>query len=166
MEEIWEDVEGYEELYQVSNFGRVKRVATGRILKGIISGSGYAQVDLSKHGATSKKLIHRLVAQAFIPNPENKLEVNHIDEDKTNNGVVNLEWVNRQENNNHGTHNEKVSKSKSTPIIATHIKSEESKEFYGAREFARQLGLNPSHVSEVINGKRKQTKGYTFKYKE
>lgn len=166
MEEIWKDIEGYEDVYQVSNLGRVKRVTTGRVLKGISSGCGYVQVDLSKHGTTSKKLIHRLVAQAFILNTENKLEVNHIDEDKTNNRVDNLEWATRQENNNHGTHNEKVSKSKSIPIIAINIKSGESKEFYGASECARQLGLNPSHVSEVITGKRKQTKGFTFKYKE
>ena len=166
MEEVWKDIRGYEGLYQVSNVGRVKRVKTGRILKGIFSGYGYVQVDLSKEGCTSKKLIHRLVAQAFIPNVDNKLEVNHINEDKTNNRVDNLEWVTRKENNNHGTHNEKVSKSKSTPIIATHIKTGDSKEFYGASECARQLGLNPARISEVINGKRNQTKGYTFKYKE
>lgn len=166
MEEVWKDIEGYEGLYQVSNLGRVKRVTTGRILKGMVSGSGYIQVDLSKQGATSKKLIHRLAAQAFIPNPENKLEVNHIDEDKTNNKVDNLEWATRQENNNHGTHNEKVSKSNSIPIIATHIKSEDSKEFYGASECARQLGLSQSHISEVLKGKRKTVGGFTFKYKE
>lgn len=91
MEEIWKDIGGFEGLYQVSNLGRVKRVTTGRVLKGMASGKGYLLVGLSKNNIRSVKTIHRLVAQAFIPNPENKPEVNHIDENKTNNMVSNLE---------------------------------------------------------------------------
>ncbi|MEI2422111.1 NUMOD4 domain-containing protein, partial [Arthrospira platensis SPKY2] len=74
MKEIWKDIEGYEGVYHVSNLGRVKRVATGRVLNGMNSGSGYVQVGLYKQGVVSRKLIHRLVAQAFIPNPEHKSE--------------------------------------------------------------------------------------------
>ena len=166
MKEIWKDIKGYEGLYQVSNLGRVKRVTTGRILKGMNSGSGYVQVGLYKQGVISRKLIHRSVAQAFIPNQENKSEVNHIDEDKTNNNVNNLEWSTRTENINHGTRNERVSKIKSIPIIATNLKTGESREFYGTSECARQLGLNHSHITNVLKGRRRQTGGYTFKYKE
>ena len=165
MEEIWKDIEGYEELYQVSNFGRVKRVTTGRILKGGKNTSGYIQIYLYKQGIRDVNRIHRIVAQSFIPNPENKPEINHIDEDKTNNRVDNLEWVTKKENTNHGTRNKRVSKALSIPIIATNLKTGELTEFYGTNECARQLGLHQQHISKVLAGKRNHTGGYTFKYK-
>ena len=109
MEEIWRDIEGFEGLYQVSNFGRIKRVTTGKILKGDKNNDGYLRVKLYKNNTKSNKSIHRLVAEAFIPNPENKPQVNHINEDKTNNSLDNsldnLEWMTAKENINHGTRN-------------------------------------------------------------
>lgn len=164
MKEIWKDVEGYEGVYQVSNLGRVKRVTTGRILKPLKHTSGYLNIGLYKNHTVSKKLIHRLVAQAFIPNPENKQEVNHIDEDKTNNLYSNLEWSTRKENNNHGTRNERMRKTLSTPILAINLKTGGVEEFHGSNECARQLGLNQSHITSVLKGGYKQTGGYTFKY--
>lgn len=166
MKEVWKDIKGYEGLYQVSNLGRVKRVTTGRILKGGKDTNGYMMVLLCNNNIKSNKAIHRLVAQAFIPNPENKPQVNHIDENKTNNMVSNLEWMTAKENNNHGTHNGRISKSNSIPIIATNIKTGELEEFYGSRECARQLGLHNQSISAVLKGRLKQTGGYTFKYKE
>ena len=166
MEEIWKDIEDYEALYQVSNFGRVKRVTTGRILKSGKDKKGYLHVGLYKNGIVSNKTIPRLVAQAFIPNPENKPEVNHIDEDKTNNMVSNLEWMTAKENLNHGTRNERAGKTLSIPILATNLKTGESTEFYGTNECARQLGLNAGHITSVLKGRLKQTGGFTFKYKE
>lgn len=166
MEEIWKDIEGYEGLYQVSNLGRVHSLYRNIILKGFIDQDGYRLVTIYKNNTKSNKTIHRLVAQAFIPNPENKSHVNHIDEDKTNNRVDNLEWMTAKENINHGTHNERVSKTMSIPIIATNLKTGESQEFYGSCECARQLGLYQQHISAVLNGKQKQIKGFTFKYKE
>ena len=169
MEEIWKHIEGYEGLYQVSNLGRVKRVATGRVLKGYKDTCGYLLVSLYKNNIRCNKLIHRLVAQAFIPNHENKPEVNHIDEDKANNLYSNLEWSTRKENNNYGTRNERagkaISKSNSIPIIATNLKTGEFREFYGSCECARQLGLNQAHITSVLKGRRNQAGGYTFKYK-
>lgn len=150
----------------MSNLGRVKRVATGRILKSGKNTYGYLQVNLCKNNIRCKKLIHRLVAQAFIPNPENKPQVNHINEIKTNNMVSNLEWMTAKENSNHGTRNERTSKKRSIPILAINIKTGESKDFYGGNECARQLGLHQQHISAVLKGKRRQTGGYTFKYKE
>lgn len=161
MEEIWKDIEGYEGVYQVSNFGRVKRVETNRILKGRKDSKGYLMANLSKNSIVSNKTIHRLVAQAFIPNPENKQDINHIDEDKTNNNVNNLEWSTRKENCNHGTRNERIS----IPIIATNLKTGESREFYGTNECARRLGLYQQNITSVLKGRRKHTGGYTFKYK-
>ena len=165
MTEIWKDVKGYEGVYQVSNFGRVKRVTTGRILKGWKNTKGYLLVTLSKNYIKYNKKIHRLVAEAFIPNPENKPQVNHVDEDKTNNTVSNLEWMTRTENINHGTRNERVSKTMSIPIIATNLTTGEYQEFYGTKECARQLGLNQSSITSVLKGRYRHTGGYTFKYK-
>lgn len=164
MEEIWKDIEEYEGIYQVSSLGRVKRVTTGRILKSGKNRGGYLYINLCKQGVVSNKRIHRLVAQAFIPNPENKSDINHIDEDKTNNTVTNLEWTTRKENLNHGTHNDRVSKTLSIQIIATNIKTGDSTEFYSGKECARQLGLNAGHITSVLKGRLKQTGGYIFEY--
>lgn len=166
MKEIWKDIKDYEGLYQVSNLGRVKRITTGRVLKPLKHANGYLMVKLSKNSIVYTKTVHRLVAEAFIPNPEHKSEINHIDENKTNNNVSNLEWMTRKENINHGTRTERMSKTQSIPIIATNIKTGESKEFYGARECARQLGLTHGNITSVLKGRYKQTGGYIFKYKE
>lgn len=165
MEELWKDIKGYEGLYQVSNFGRIKRVTTGRILKGRKDSKGYLMVNLSKNSIVSNKIIHRIVAQAFIPKPENKPQVNHIDENKSNNVASNLEWVTAKENINHGTHNERMAKTQSIPIIAINIKTGESTEFNSGKECARQLGLHHPSITKVLTGRLKQTGGYTFKYK-
>lgn len=160
--EVWKDIEGYEGLYQVSSWGRVKRLNTGRILKGRKNTNSYLTVGLCKNGEQKDYLIHRLVAQAFIPNPHNKPQVNHIDENKENNHAENLEWVTAKENNNHGTHNLRASKTKSIPIICI----ETGIEFYGISECSRQMGLNDGNITSVLKGKRKTCGGYTFKYKE
>ena len=102
--EQWKDIKGYEGLYQVSNYGRVKRKYNNgkiRILKPISTNNGYLRVSLSKNSVNNTYFVHRLVAQAFILNPENKPEVNHIDGDKTNNKIENLEWCTRSENIQH-----------------------------------------------------------------
>lgn len=182
MNEIWKDIKEYEGLYQVSNLGRVKRVETDRILKGQNNSTGYLRVRLYKNNIAYNMRVHRLVAEAFIPNPDNKPQVNHIDEDKTNNSLANLEWMTAKENNNHGTRNERlskairkamrkstrdsISKSNSIPIIATNIKTGESTEFYGSNECSRQLELHVPNITAVLKGRLRQTGRYTFKYKE
>lgn len=166
MEEIWRDIEGFEGLYQVSNLGRVKSSYTNRILKGCKDTDGYLYAGLYKNNIRCCKKIHRLVAQAFIPNAENKPQVNHIDENKTNNNINNLEWMTAKENTNHGTRTERMAKMRSIPIIAINLKNGESTDFCSAKECARQLGLDPSNIAKVLKGRYKQTSGYTFKYKE
>lgn len=167
MIEEWKDIEGYEGLYQVSNLGRVKRskgkyMKSERILMLFINTPGYLQVMLCKNNKCKKFTVHRLVANAFIPNPENKPQVNHIDEDKTNNKVSNLEWVTAKENVNHGTRNERSSKK----IKAIDIANGEWNDYKSISECARELGLHQSSISICLKGKRKTSGGYTFKYKE
>lgn len=106
--EEWRDIQGYEGLYQVSNYGRVKSIdrilPNGKTHKGKVLYvhliNGYPTVSLCKNSKQHNHKIHRLVAQAFIPNPDNKPCVDHIDADRANNNVVNLRWVTYQENNN------------------------------------------------------------------
>lgn len=121
MEEQWKSVIGYEGQYEVSSLGRVKsvqrkaknnhgvRTVPECMMKIQHSPTGYCQVVLCKNGQNHKsQFIHRLVAQAFLENPDNLTEVNHKDEDKTNNRVENLEWIDHLSNCNYGTRNEKV----------------------------------------------------------
>ena len=119
--EIWKDIEGYEGLYQVSNLGRVKsleridrlgRLKPGVILRPKVERGGYLLVGLHKEGKQKMFLVHRLVAHAFIPNPEGLPEINHRDEDKTNNLVDNLEYCDRKYNMNYGTRNERMTKNR------------------------------------------------------
>lgn len=99
--EVWKWINGYEGLYEISNCGRVKSLKYDHILTPYKYNGGYLRVQLYKNKTMKRMYIHRLVANAFIPNEDNKLEVNHIDGDKTNNSASNLEWVNHKENMRH-----------------------------------------------------------------
>lgn len=116
MKETWKPIKNYEGLYEVSNKGQVrslnyKRTGEIKILKLRVNKYGYLQVHLSKNGKHYAKSIHRLVAQTFIPNPNNYSQVNHKDEKRDNNNVENLEWCNCKYNNNYGNRNKKISES-------------------------------------------------------
>lgn len=109
VEEIWKDIEGYEGLYQVSDMGRVKsfprpgtRTMKPRILKLSIEKKGYVKLNLRKNNRVKTVRIHRLVALSFLLNPENKRVVNHVDSDRSNNMLENLEWATQSENIIHG----------------------------------------------------------------
>ena len=118
--EIWKDIKGYEGLYQVSNFGRVKSLtkyhktkkgyfSKERILKLIRNERGYLLVGLCKNWKKQKVFVHRLVAETFIPNPNNLPQVNHINEfEKDNNSIDNLEWCTCKYNCNYGTRNKRI----------------------------------------------------------
>ena len=103
MMEEWRAVPGYEGLYEVSNKGNVRNVRKNTLMRLPKNKYGYIQVGLSKNGIRTMFQVHRLVAQAFLPNPDNLPQVNHLDEDKTNNNVTNLEWCDAKYNNNYGT---------------------------------------------------------------
>ena len=98
MSEIWKDVKNYEDLYQVSNLGQVKSKKSGRILKTPPIKTGYLRLNLLKNGKPKQAYVHRIVAEVFIPQKIGKSEINHIDGDKTNNRIENLEWVTHKEN--------------------------------------------------------------------
>ena len=178
--EIWKDIKDYEGLYQVSNLGRVKSLARkSKHSRGYIayykekilapaSIKGYLVVNLSKDGSNKRYYIHRLVASAFIPNPDNLPEVNHIDENKMNNSVENLEWCNHSYNSNHGTRAERISKANTNNIkISKSVLCVETGIIYASvHEAGRQMNLDFSQIATVCRGyrNRKTYAGYHWKY--
>ena len=175
--EEWRDVVGYEDLYQVSSEGRVKslerkvkhwcggeRIQKERILKPVVVGGGYLRVVLYAGGKPKKFFAHRLVCQTFHENPDNKPQVNHINEDKTDNRACNLEWSTRRENINHGTRNERVAKAQSKPVGQYTRDGDLVKVWPSVIEAQRQTGFNKGNISQAANGKIKQAYGFIWKY--
>ena len=170
--EIWKDIEGYEGLYQVSDKGRVKSLWFGkeRILKPV-SCRGYLQVDLCKNGLKKMCKIHRLVAMTFLPNPNNLPQINHIDEDKTNNNANNLEWCTAKYNHNYGTINQRISEKMtngklSKPVLQYTLDGELIKEWRSTMDVERNLGYNQGYISACCNGKIKSAYRFIWKYKD
>ena len=161
--EIWKDIVGYEGLYKVSNMGRVKSLKYGkeRILKPQKDRSGYLVVGLWKDGKRKWYLMHRLVATIFCENPHGFKEVNHIDENKTNNYADNLEWCSRSYNINYGTRIQKISK----PIIGIDRVTGLIVEFTSAHEAERQTGIAQSTICACCKGKRSSCGGFYWMYK-
>ena len=164
MTEIWHDIDGYEGLYQVSNKGNVKSLYNGseRILRPRQNRDGYLRVQLFKNTAAQDRLVHRLVAEAFIPNLYNKSQVNHLDENKKNNCVDNLEWATAKENSNYGSRNERLSRK----ILQYSKSGEFVREWTGALEVERELNINHSNIAACCKCKRNFAGGFIWKYKE
>ena len=164
--EVWKDVVGYEGLYKVSNKGNVFSVARkdtigrkcgGRTLTPRPHPDDYLQVTLYKDGIRKHKMIHRLVADAFIANPKNFLEVNHLDEVKTNNELSNLEWCDTRYNTNYGTRTDRVRQKLSKKVKAVNIKTGEVLAFNSTVEARDEGYLSP--VSLACRGVFKTSKG-------
>ena len=164
MDEIWRDIEGYEGLYQISNKGNVKSLYNGseRILKPRDNGRGYYKIELYNDGVRKYFKLHRLVAQAFIPNPHNLPEINHRDENKKNNCVENLEWIRHIDNCNYGTRNERISRK----ILQYSRSGEFIREWPSAIEVERLLGIHRVNIAQCCKGKRKSAGGFIWRYKE
>ena len=166
MTEIWRDIGGYDGLYQVSNCGRVKSFHNGeRILKLRLDnkGKGYLNVHLSRGGAAKNCAVHRLVAEAFVPNPEGKREVNHIDGNPQNNRVENLEWCTRSENVNHAVawglikSGENSPRAKLTSEQVRYIR--DNPDGLTQRQLAAVFGVSTTAIGRIQRGKRYKSVG-------
>lgn len=176
-EEVWKEIENYEGLYQVSNMGRVKSLNYGhtgeeRILKQGRCGK-YLKVELSKNRRLKAITVHRLVATAFIPNPDNLPCINHKDENPFNNAANNLEWCTYKYNNNYGTRTQRASEAKrgkyntkvSKPVLQFTKQGEFIKEHPSTMEAQRQTRVLNGNISLCCSGRRKSAGGFIWKYK-
>ena len=192
--EIWKtavyDGELYVGLYKVSNWGRIlsldyRHTGKAELMNPFETTNGYLHVELSKNGETKTCKVHRLVAQTFLPNPENKPQVNHKiegDEGKKINMVIfnedgtidkertTIEWVTAKENNDYGTRNERAGKTNtngkcSKRVLQFTLDGEFVREWPSTREIERQLGYNNANISACCLGKRKSAYGFRWEYK-
>ena len=179
--EVWNPVKGYEGLYKVSSMGRVKslerispqgHLLKERILRLFKNPSGYLYVNLNKDGKHKQARVHRLVAEAFLGNPDNLPQINHRDEVKTSNHYSNLEWCDTKYNNTYGTRIIRVAEKQrngklSKKVCQYNLDGELIKEWSSIKEVQRQLGYNTGCISACCLGKynRKTAYGYKWKYK-
>ena len=165
--EHWKSIAGYEGLYEVSDLGRVKSLWYGKekILKPTKDTQGYLLVGLHKEGQKKMSFVHRLVAKAFIQNPNNLETVNHKDEVKTNNVASNLEWMSQKDNINYGTHNKRSSEKRSKQVqMFDKSTGELLATFPSTVEAERITGIYKSNISACCKGKYKSAGGYVWKY--
>lgn len=175
-EEVWKDIEGYEGLYQVSNMGRVRSLdrksksknkwnsynasIKGRIRLCATSRMGYLRMRLCKDGVKQWYQLHQLVARAFIPNPDRKETVNHIDGNKKNNCVSNLEWATQAENNKHARDNH-LNNSRKRKVLCVEL----NKTFESVREASRFIGyISGVHKVCSPENQNKTRGGYHWRY--
>lgn len=196
--EEWRNVVGYEGLYQISNLGRIKSLRDNhnnpreKIMKQIFDKDGYLKTILSKNKKHKCFMIHRLVAIAFIPNPDNLPQINHKDENKTNNSVENLEWCDHKYNVNYGTCQERkvkntdykkrtentdykkkiantdyktIAEKKSKPVIQFDLEGKTVAEYPSIKEAERQTEFKHSNIIKSLKGNTKTCGGYIWKYK-
>ena len=172
-DEIWKPIKDYENEYEISNYGEVKSLARnttkGKILKSFLQ-NGYLRVMLSKNNKKRWYSIHRLVAETFILNSENKPQINHKDGNKLNNHVDNLEWCTASENIVHSINNKlrtiknggqhKLSKK----VYQFNLDGEVVKIWDSLNDIHRELGISAGNISNCCNGKKKSIKGFVWRY--
>lgn len=151
--------------YYISNLGEVFSSKGHKVsqLKPEVTHDGYLKVSLRREGRTFRKAVHRLVAETFMDNPERYSQVNHLNEDKKDNSVINLEWCSAKINMNHGSRNHRISSKMSKPVIALNDSGVEVLRF-GSTIEAGKNGFTQTSVAACCRGARKSHKGYTWKY--
>lgn len=179
MEEIWKDIAGYEGWYQVSNLGRVKsldryvngngincdfQLMKGKFLKGSKDKLGYYRVHLRKNVTYKSILVHRLVAEAFLPNPNNLPYINHKDENPSNNSLCNLEWCTPQYNVTYGTAIERSNRTKYRKVIQFDKNGNEVARWDSLKAAAKSINRAQQNISRCCRGKAPSCGGYIWKY--
>ncbi len=164
--EIYKNIENYENLYQVTSYGRVYSLISKNFLKPKKNKGGYLCVGLCKNGKQKWYYLHRLVATAFIPNPLNLPEVNHKSEVKSENRVENLEWCDCKYNINYGTARERMAEKLSKPILQFTKEGKFVKEYPSTWEAARQTKIDQSSISKCCNSKLHSAGNYLWRYKK
>jgi hypothetical protein len=168
--EVWKDIKGYEGLYQVSNLGNVRSYHSGkwRLLTNVINSQGYKQYLLHKNGKRKNMRGNRLVAEAFIPNPDNLPLVNHKDENRSNDCVDNLEWCTSEYNNNYGAARERTSlnHSRNRPVCMFNVNGDFIREFYNINDAAKFVDGVHTCILRCCRNEVFCYKGYIWRYKE
>jgi hypothetical protein len=155
--EIWKSIDGFEGLYEASSYGRVRNVKSSFVLNPCDNGKGYLSVTLHKDNKNNTSKLHRVIAKAFIPNPANLRDVNHIDGDKTNNHISNLEWLSPQDNHKHAKKSglkatgERCAISKLNVDLVKEIRS--LKNTMSQRELAKKFSVSRGTIQAVLNNK-------------
>lgn len=163
--ETFVKIEGFEN-YEVSNLGKVRNIKSGRMLKPQLNRNGYLMHLLYENNKQKHLYLHRIIAIAFIDNPEEKPCVNHIDENKLNNDLSNLEWCTVKENNIHGTRTKRVAEKCFKKVIQLDLNDNVLNEFESMTQAEQETGASVSHISSCCNGKRKSAGGFKWRKNE
>lgn len=164
--EIWKNIEGYEGIYEISNYGRIKNVKRGSLVQHCLNKVGYAVVKLPKEGKRVHHKLHRLIANAFLPNPNNYPVINHKDEVKANNNLSNLEWCTHQYNNTYNQIHYRRNKSHRTSVIKMSIDGVFIESYNSVNEAGASNNIHPSSISNCLRGRDKTAAGFRWKYKK
>ena len=151
---------------EVNECGEVRYKDTGMLASTSVASTGYIQVGVWYRGKPHTYNVHRLVAEAFIPNPDNLPQINHKDENRANCAVENLEWCTRKYNCNYGTHIKKLQKFCCKPVIAIDKKTGKETMYFSLAEAGRRLSINPDSISRCLRGGRRGTLNHYWRYAE
>lgn len=166
--EIWKDIPNYEGIYKVSSHGRIISIKDKNIIRKQATLKGYKIIDLFKNGVCKMHRVHRLVAQAFIPNPENKPCIDHIDGNRANNMISNLRWVTIKENQNNPVTRKKLSQRKVKPHNEKPILQIKGSKiiarYKSIHDAARKLNITATNICAVCKGREKSYKGFIWAY--